>query len=842
MGIRDLVVTIGSCAACAWCASTPAFADSSTVWPGATGDAMNAVAVIGAGDRDPAGLSPYRSPASRTPGGLLYEIPYLTRETRHSESGWELSGFGEAGVLGGDASLRNALFRKYRDVTNGPYLNRFDAEALKPDEARFVELMGGGVGRNDQFYGLKIGRYNDYRVSLSFSETPHLTSMSARPIWQGIGTGNLTLTPANGVAAGGASTNNAANAAALQALIRQTGDTDLGLVRRAGDAQVEITLGAGWTFSSGYAIERRKGARAFGGNEGNGETVEPIDYRTHDLRAGVQFADESTQFNLALSASLFRNAIDTLTWENPFQHPVGALRILGGRSDLVPDNDAYNAKLEYARALPSLARGRFTATVELGAMRQNDRLIPPTVTSGMGAPFGSGFNGNFDLWNTSAALSQERAAASIDTRLVDLGLSLAPVDRLTVRAALRRHETRNQTSYTASNPQTGQYGYVIQDTNPSTIFSGTNNIHYRSIPFEGSQDNIRLGGEYQARRRAVLSAELERENFHRVHRERDRTWEDRIRLGYTDRGLESLTVRLSYEHASRRGSEYNSDPYRSFYTESLPTYSVTTANLLDRLHNLEELRKFDLADRKQEVLKARLNYLPRADLDIGVTLQSKTSSYPADFGRTGVQAQHTLNLDFGFLPTTLTAVHAYYTQQWSRMQQAGAADLGSASAAGCLSLPPTCTNAFGAPRSIYPADLYWSAASKDRTTSFGLGLRHDFGRPKLEMQYTQTSSHSPLGYAYASVNALQSPAFAAQAGDGFADVAYELRAFDVGLRLPVSRAAAVRLYYRYEATRIADWHYSGLDQGVVVGNRVYLDPGPSSYHVNIFGAFLQFAL
>jgi hypothetical protein len=469
-------------------------------------------------------------------------------------------------------------------------------------------------------------------------------------------------------------------------------------------------------------------------------------------------------------------------------------------------------------------------------------LIPPTVTSGLGAPFGTGFDGNFDLWNTSAALSQERAQASIDTQLVDLGLSLAPADRLTVRATLRHHETRNHTSYTAFNPQTGRYGYIIQDTNASTIFGGTNNVHYRSIPFEGSQDNIRLGGEYQVRRRAVLSAELERENFQRAHRERDRTWEDRVRLGYTDRGFESLTVRLSFEQATRRGSEYVSDPYRAFYTESLSTYTVTKANLLDRLHNLEELRKFDLADRKQQVLKARLNYLPRADMDVGVTLQSKSNNYPADFGRTGVQAQHSLNLDIGYLPTTMTAVSAYYSKQWSRMHQASAADLGSAAAAGCFFLPPSCSNAFGAARSIYPADQYWSAASKDRTTSFGLGLQHDFGTAKLDVQAARVASRSPLGYAYASVNALQSPNFAAQAADGFADLAYELRSLDAALRLPVSRTIAVRLYFRHEMMRISDWHYSGLDQGTVVGNRVYLDAGPGNYRVNIFGTFLQLAL
>ena len=46
-----------------------------------------------------------------------------------------------------------------------------------------------------------------------------------------------------------------------------------------------------------------------------------------------------------------------------------------GRFDLAPNNEHYNVKGEYARALPDFYRGNFTATVALGSMRQNDNLI-----------------------------------------------------------------------------------------------------------------------------------------------------------------------------------------------------------------------------------------------------------------------------------------------------------------------------------------------------------------------------------------------------------------------------------------------------------------------------------
>lgn len=820
----------------------PAFADSAGGSESAAGNAMNPTGADTARDRDPAGLSPYRSPASRTPSGQLYDIPYLPSEMRKLKSGWEYSGFIEGGVLGGDANNNNALFRRYRDIGNGAYLNNFGMEAVKPDEARFVEIGGGGVGKNDQFYGMRFGRYNDYSINLSYSEIPHVFSTTARPIWQGIGTGNLSLRAWPGVTPGGASANNATNAAALQGLINATGDTELGLVRKKGGARLDMHLSDTWKFFSSFSLEHREGTRAFGVNEGNGETVEPIDYNTYDLHAGLQFADNESHLNLSLSASLFRNDIDTLTWEDPFRHAVGTLLIPGGRTDLYPDNDAYHARMEYARALPAFFNGRFNATIALGTMRQNDDLVPPTATSGTGISLGRGFNGNFNLWNTTAALSQQSANARIDTRLVDLGLALMPADKLTIRATLRHYETSNDTNYTAFNPQTGQFGYIIQDTNATTVFNGTNNIHYRSIPFEGEKDNLKLSGEYQVRRRAVLNTDYEREDIHRAYRERDKTWEDRIRIGYTDRGFESATLRLAYEYGSRRGSQYHSDPYTDFYTGSLPTYTDTLANVLNRLHSLEELRKFDLADRRQHLLKAQVNYMPRADMDFGVTLQSKSNNYPADFGRTDRQTQNSLNLDLNYLPTAATAFNVYSSYQTARMEQAGAADVGSAAVAGCVALPPSCSNSFAAPRSIYPADQYWSAVSKERSTLFGLGLRHDFGKPKLDVQYAYSYSRSPLNYDFASANALESPGLAAQAGNGFPELRYKLNVFDMSLRYPISPNIAVRFFYHFEMGKLVDWHYNGLEQSTVVNNVIYLDAGPRNYRANILGAFLHMTL
>ena len=82
-------------------------------------------------------------------------------------------------------------------------------------------------------------------------------------------------------------------------------------------------LGENWKLYASYTNQNRQGSRpfgmVFGGGDGGGnvDITESIDYNTHDILAGLQYNDPQSSFNLQLSASLFRNGIDTMTVQNP---------------------------------------------------------------------------------------------------------------------------------------------------------------------------------------------------------------------------------------------------------------------------------------------------------------------------------------------------------------------------------------------------------------------------------------------------------------------------------------------------------------------------------------------
>lgn len=172
---------------------------------------------------------------------------------------------------------------------------------------------------------------------------------------------------ATGAGATGAVQSNLA--AAIASKLAATDYSELSIVRKKGGARIDATLDNFWKGYASYSQEARKGARPFAMNEGNisYEIAEPIDYTTHELLAGLQYADSLTQANLRASLSMFRNNIGTLNVRDPLMSEAttnGGVQT--ATYDLYPDNNALNLKGEFARNLPDFYKGRFHGSGLLG--------------------------------------------------------------------------------------------------------------------------------------------------------------------------------------------------------------------------------------------------------------------------------------------------------------------------------------------------------------------------------------------------------------------------------------------------------------------------------------------
>lgn len=878
-------------AAVAQLAATAAQADSGIGVDTTLGNALNPRTFSSVGYNDPEGLG--ETANSRTPTGLLNQEPRVVHDPRKTDGGWSYNGYAEFGLIGSRGDKGNAKYKEYKDLGNGGLVNTFGLEMDKADSAWFFDIKGGGVGRDDQYYGLSLGRYNDWSLKGFYSETPHVFTSTYRNLWNGVGSSNLTLR--GGLTPGGA-VSAAATSASIQNVVTNTPYSDLEIIRKKGGLRFDMNFAGNWKAFASYTKEKREGARPFGmvggggGGTGPVEIPESINMDSHDFFAGLQWADRLNALNLSLKASFFRNKIDTLTVQTPLFVAAANGIAAGGfptaRYDMHPDNDYYNLKGEYSRLFPEFWNGRFTAVVSAARLSQNDSMIPSTTNPAATAGIAGG------QWNTLASLSDSSPSPKITTRLIDLGLSLNPVNDLDVRGKFRHYKTDNSTEYWACNPLTGQFGRMINDgggasfadfrqanglaltpgqraaLNAFMAGNGCNaaalrnyaaanglipaaaNIPIRNTPFEYTQQNISLAADYRLNRNNSLNASFEREDFDREHRERKETREDKYKIGYVNRSFEGGTLRLSFEHDRKRGSTYRSDPYDEFLAASLgPLPTVAGVDVSTYLHALAQFRKYDLADRNQNILNARFNYALAENLDGMVNLQLKDIDYPADWGRKDKSRQNSLNFDLNWRQSEKTNVMGFYSYQDGRLSQASIQS--NNAGAGLCVLPAgilteaqshaymmQCASA-GSP--TFPLNRAFYNTSKDRSDVLGLGLSHDFGKAKLDVNYTYAKSRTKINYKYDAIGLAVPPAQVALAGNGFPSLTLTQHVVETNLLVPFDKMTSFRLLYRYESGKIRDWHYAGVDVNPVPGvQQVYLDAGPQDYRVHLLGAMVKF--
>ncbi|MGZ5080412.1 MAG: MtrB/PioB family outer membrane beta-barrel protein [Usitatibacter sp.] len=853
-----------------------------------------------------------RVPAARTPSGKLYDIPLDPGEEPEAKKDeWRTSGYIELGGIHTNGD-NGPLVWTYQDLRSGLYINNFGITSEKRADACFVEVVGGGVGRHDQFSTLQFGRYNDWKVTSFYNETPHAFTTSYRSLWNGVGSDSLTLV---NLAPGGTGNANTTQTN-IQNALAATDYSALEIVRKKAGVRLDMNVAESWKVYASFTDEKRTGARPFGavfgggGGGGDIEIPESIDYHTLDFLAGLQFSDSKSSFNLRASASFFRNDINTMTFQNPLFITLNGSSGLSptlftqGMFDQPPNNQQYNVRGEYARPLPDFYRGNLTATVALGSMRQNDKLIPPTEYALTGGTVTAGGASLANAWNTTDALSRQSAEARIDTLLADLTLALKPATGLDLRGKVRFYETRNAMQYQSCNPLTGQWGRLLNNGSglslvtamtaagvnpPGTSANAYNavgcdlaaaqalnlvpsagNIPIRSVPYDYKQLNANISADYRLGRASSVNGAIERESFRREFRERDETWEDKIKLGYVDRGTIDGMIRLSYEYARRGGGDYNQNPYQPFYSASFgPTPATNGTAMSSWFRNIEQFRSYDLSDRNQNLLNGRVNYIFLPTLDGAMTLQLKDATFPDQYGRTGRQKSNSATFDLNYQAGSKTVLYGFYSYQAGAMDQKGVQPnscilgntyyfysngvvLNAVPGAPAPATPAGTTlvstqnvaagNWAGVcgvasdSSPLFPDSRGWEVTSKDRNHVLGAGIKYDFGKAMLDANFTRSLGRTEISYSY-NPDALGMTALQADlAGDGFTDLVFAQNILSANLLVPVTKEVTMRFLVRYETGKIRDWHYDGVAANPVpANNAVYLDAGPRDYRATTVG-------
>jgi hypothetical protein len=609
---------------------------------------------------------------------------------------------------------------------------------------------------------------------------------------------------------------------------------------------------------------------------------------------------------------------------------------------LSPDSDSYNLKGEFAHNLPDLMKARFTASASLGSNRQNDKLLMPisaiqsadlanagvTSFSVANPGYGTAYLGTtgtpitaanaatvaaqVNNWNgvNGNPLSRTTADQRIDNRLVNLGFSLKPVDDLDMKASYRFYETLNKGGYMAYNPLTGQFGRgmtaqsgsveVIVAPNGSggcyapagyaavagcsTLASvmgplvNGNNTPVFGLARSTRQSNYGLTADYDLGHAKSLNASVEREDVYRTNRERDKTEENMVKLGYVDRSMGDATLRVSYEKDTKRGSDYNYRPWNGL-GQGLP--GLTVADILANINAAgagqtvggvtypsmsgtgsaagiftmysNNFRKYDLADRDQSILNTRVNYAAREDLDVGLNMQVKRIAYNEAIYGVRNDKQDSLGVDMNYQPTFDTTVTVFYNYQ--KAEKIALYNAGTGTATTCTNAILAqygysgCSDTITGADGLRPDSSKWSSDTTDYNNVLGLGFQNDLGFARLGVDYTFARGSTHIAYKYSanafSATAANNSAMMLLAGTALPNMTTEQNTLTFNLVKPLDKKTTIRGMYRFDGFRVKDWHYDGVIHNAMTamdGNTLLLDSGAMNYHVNTFGVFLNYKL
>lgn len=589
---------------------------------------------------DSQGISLLHSGRKRSPSGILYPYPWRPARPGNNLGDWKSWGSISAGGIIASGDDGEALFRNYTDWSDGFIFNSLHLALRNRERAVYGEVQLFSPGRDDALYRAEIGVLGSFRLSGFYDRIPRTYMNDAKTLFVGVGSDTLSL-PAGLTPGGG-------DIAAIQSLLANQPDRRIRVHRGRSQVALESTPYPGLKLFGRYNLVRRKGEQSVGATlapstffpGGRGsiiETLAPVDYRDHNFTTGLEFVRQAFQVNLSYQYSKFENDNRQLIWQNPFSGSTDR-----GRLALAPDNHAHNLRGEFGLALPW--RGRVSGGLSWHSMRQDDRLLAPTINS----------DAAFADWNTTAGLSRTRGDARVDTLLSFGKLSLRPWRRVTLRAALRYFKRDNKTRYTALNPLNDEVGYIAEDGGIPPLASPRG--RFRSIPFDYDRLKVSLGASHRFDRKTTANIDYAWERSARYNRERSTTQENRLRVGVASRALSFASLRASYELSLRRGSSYDANPNREFSDPAL-------IGAFD-----PGLRKYDIANRNRHLVVLTTILSVADDMDVIVTGRFRDDDYTAEFGlRDERLGDINLEVDYQLTPTLSLRGHTSYANRRFRI-------------------------------------------------------------------------------------------------------------------------------------------------------------------------------
>ncbi len=486
--------------------------------------------------------------------------PEAAASAATSRSGGQAEFGGRASSISGDA----ARFQRYRDVRAGPTLDRSQYQKVKQRWEFNASLEHAGY--RDQRYTAGFNQYGKLKASFQWDQVPFFYSIDTRTAFTSPAPGVFRLGDAFQSSVQGGTATTSIYSADLRHF-------DLRSQRNIADARLDYRATRTLDLRVSFTSTGRTGAQPWGASFGQSNAVElaaPIDRRSNDLNATVEWSNDRAMGRLAYDGSWFTNHIDRLIFDNPLRLTDATGLPSQGQQAQWPDSAAHTVSAAGSLTLP--ARTRAFSYVSVGTWLQNEALLPFTINTAI------------------APLPLSRPTADAEALIVAMNYRLTsrPTQKLWLNAQFKSYDYDNRT------PRFVESQYVGLDS--SIVSSATGG----SEPFGFVRHFVDVDASYTPLTFAAVRLGYGREHDDRTFRHFEATTEHTVRASLDSTGISWGSMRLQYEHGERTGKGLDEEVFSDIGEQV-------------------SLRQFDISDRRRDRVTALVQVVPTAALGLSAS-------------------------------------------------------------------------------------------------------------------------------------------------------------------------------------------------------------------------------
>lgn len=664
-------------------------------------------------------------------------------------------------------------------------LLRRDAE-----DGRYLEIIGRDLGLDSRSLSVEGGQQGNFGITLQYDQLPRLISDSYETPFTNPGSTNLNL-PAGFV--------RASNTAGMTTLDASMRPFDVQTERKSLGIGLTKQLSDQWAFSLSFKNERKEGERFMGGvvgnSGGNPKAViipEPVDYTTKQFDAALGYTSDKLQLQLAYYGSLFENSNNRLRWDNPFTNAAwgcGASTCQDAQISLAPDNQFHQIALSGGYSFSDATR--LTGSLSYGRMTQDDHFLPYSINPAL---------------LVATPMPRNSLDGEVDVVHVDFKLTSSLMDDLNLTAAYRYNDRENET------PQ-AEYVYIGGDSMQQPVANATDKTR-TNLPRSVTTHEVDVDLDYQLSDRTKLDVGYVFEYSHKDYEAITGEHENTFKAGVDHQFSEKASAGLNYAYSDRDTSDYDATaPFLASYTGEAYIAGLPADQRWD---NLPAQKKFFLAPRHRNKMRAFVNLYPteRLDLQLGADM-TRDSYHESEFGLRDAKGW-ALNFDANMMFTDVVSGHAFASLENYGTDQRS------------QSITNKTTHVTD-PTRDFSVDI------DDRTFTLGLGFRakplsgkYEFGGD-FTHAYTNGAIRVNAGSAFNATPALPMP-----------DLITRLNRVDLFGRYWIKKDWALNVNYIYEHYESKDWAVDGTT-ATTLGNVIGTNQDSPDYRVHALGVSVSYS-